>query len=139
MDMFGMDSIMQKYGMPRPAAPRAFNPAEMGLGNAGTFKPVGTTLSGLSSMMQDQQKTSALQNQQSANARQALIGQLTPRMMAGRPPATPTGMGMTPPSRQVFNPMLQGLTQAGSFGQGGGIPFARQNADGIMRKYGMMR
>jgi hypothetical protein len=72
------------------------------------------------------------------NARQQLVGGLMqPTGMPGRPVGVANGMGMTPPSQSVFNPALQALTKAGGAGTGGGLPFARQRANGIMQKYGM--
>lgn len=73
------------------------------------------------------------------NQRQSLIGDIMPKLgTRGRPVGVANGMGMTPPSQSVFNPALKMLTRSGGAGQGGGLPFARQKADGIMRKYGML-
>ena|SRR4030067_1803511 len=68
------------------------------------------------------------------NARQGLIGPTmgTPGM-PGRPIGVPGGMGMTPPSMGVFNPALQGIAKSNI-----GMPFSRESADGIMKRYGMM-
>jgi hypothetical protein len=68
-----------------------------------------------------------------SNARQELIGPLqqNQQRLSGRPVGTATGMGMTPPSMQTFNPVFKNLNR------GGGVPMARPNANGIMNKYGM--
>lgn len=105
------NQIMQKYGM-SPIA----NPGQMKI-----MPGQGGQIGGGTAPLQDLQ-----------SARQSLIGPRMPmQATAGRPMGTATGMGMTPPSRGAFNPMFNNLNR------GGGMPFDRQRADGVMRKYGM--
>jgi len=112
-NIFPANQIMQKYGM-SPIA----NPGQMKI-----MPGQGGQIGGGTAPLQDLQ-----------SARQSLVG---PRMvgqaMAGRPIGTTTGMGMTPPSQGSFNPMFNNLNR------GGAMPWDRQRADGVMRKYGMNR
>ena len=66
------------------------------------------------------------------SARQGLVGPTQLKLpMAGRPVGVATGMGMTPPSQGAFNPTFNMMNR------GGPMPFSRERADGIMKKYGM--
>jgi len=66
------------------------------------------------------------------SARQGLVGPTQLKLpMAGRPVGVATGMGMTPPSQGAFNPTFNMMNR------GGPMPFSRERADGIIKKYGM--
>ena len=92
---------------------------------------VGQGQSAISPANQIMQKYS-MPAQSISSARQQLVGPMKQTMGgAGRPVGTATGMGMTPPSQGNFNPMFNNLNR------GGGMPFSRPQADGVMRKYGM--
>ena len=132
------DQIMEKYGMD--------NPAGGGLGVGNRFRQERLRRQALAQQntslanqmgaqpIQGQMITMPTGSMQMPSARQGLVGPTmgTPGM-PGRPIGVPGGMGMTPPSMGVFNPALQGITKSNI-----GMPFSRESADGIMKRYGTM-
>lgn len=149
------NQIMQKYGM-MPMKPMQstgqFLPSMAGMsaGDAQLMQKMqqktqemqaaqtqGKTLPGMGTLSSQPSMRAPMAPEhtmmQGPSARQGLVGPLQSMMQRapGRPVGTATGMGMTPPSQGAFNPIFNNLNR------GGGMPFNRQNADGIMRKYRM--